>query len=377
MAKYRVFLFATVAASSGGFGPGALLAELESVKNVGWERHLNDVSTAFFTINQDDPKLTGLRPYKGTAHVLITRDNETVHRGVWGGLSARGEDVVFYSYGYEAFLYSLTTDWNTRWQDAQIDTIVSDLWTRAKSDLTYSPVGFVTTGTIQAPVTTSGGSTAIVLPLYRVYHKRILFALRELAALGTSDTTNTVYFEMANELDPTDDTVTFNFWKNRSTDRTDVKWEYPNGLVRDFLDEHEPIQARNDLPLVGSAPNDILLRQEPTQASGTHGYETIGRRMEPLFFSWVRDEEELERVGKIRLARALRVEPDLRLFMYANSVKPPGVTGAGYELGDRVKVKLKRGLTDFDQMMFLSGVQVLFVGGNERVLPWLMDRSGS
>ena len=377
MATYRAFLYDTSPASSGGFGPSTLLAEFEKVKNVGWERHLNEVGTAFFTINQDDPKLSGLRSYKGKAHVRITRDNEVVFGGIWGGLSANGEDAILYAYGYEALLYSLPTDWNTRWQDAQIDTIVTDLWTRAKTTLTWSPLGFVTTGTIQAPVTTSGGATAIVLPLYRTYNKRILFCIRELVALGTSDLTNTVYFELLPATSPTSTTVTFNFWKNKSTDQTDVKWEYPNGLVRDFNDDQEPILARNDIVSVGSSPNDILLRQEVDHAGGTYGYETIGRRMEPLYFAWVRDEDELTRVSALRLARALRPEPDLRLNMNANSVKPPGVTGAGYTLGDRVRVKVKRGITDIDQYMFLSGVQVLFLRGQEHVQPWLMDRSGS
>lgn len=370
-------MYDTNAASSNGFGPTTLLAEFENVKNIGWERHLNDVGTAFCTINQDDPKLSGLRAYKNKAHVQITRNNETVFRGIFGGHSANGADCILYAYGYEALLYSLETDWNTRWQDAQIDTIVTDLWTRAKSDLTYSPLGFVTTGTIQAPVTTSGGSTAIVIPLYRVYNKRILFNLRELAALGASDTTNTVYFELAPALTPTDTTVTFNFWKNKSTDRTDIKWEYPNGLVRDFLDEQEPILARNDILSVGSAPNDILLRQEESQATGTYGYQTIGRRMEPLYFAWVRDSDELDRVTKLRLARAVRPEPDLRLYLLADRVPPPGVTGANYNLGDRIPVKVKRGFTDIDQLMFLTGVQVLYLRGEEHVQTWLADRPGS
>lgn len=377
LAKYRCFLYDTNAASSGGFGPTTLLVEFDLLKNVGWERHLNDVGSAFITVNQDDPKLAGLRAYKNKAHFHLTRDNETVFRGIFGGHSASGADVVLYAYSYEALLYSLLTDWNTRWQDAQIDTIVSDIWTRVKTTLTYSPVGFVTTGTIQAPVTTSGGGTPIVVPLYRTYNKRSLFCFRELAGLGVSDTTNTVYFEMAHSLTPTDTTVTFNFWKNKSTDRTDIKWEYPNGLVRDFIDDQEPVLARNHIVSVGSAPNDLLLRKEETKTTGTYGLETIGRRMEPLYFSWVRDEDELDRVTKLRLARAIRPEPELRLFLQANRVPPPGVTGANYNLGDRIPVKVKRGFTDIDELMFLSGVQVLSVRGEERVMPWLMDRPGS
>jgi len=378
MAAYKVLLWSTNAASSGGFGPTTLLADFDRVKNIGWEKHLSEVGSAFFTVNQDDPKITSaLRAHKGKAHVQIIRDNETVWRGVWGELDAQGSDVIFYAYGYEGFLYSLITDWNQQWQDTQVNTIVSDLWTYAKTTLTYSSVGFVTTGTIEAPVTTSGGATPISLPLYRLYHTRILFALKGLAALSVSDTTNTVYFEFAHSATPTVSTVTFNFWKNRSTDQSNVKWEYPNGLVRDFNDGQLPVLVRNDLAVVGSAPNDILLRTNLAQASGDTGYEAFGRRQEPLFFGWVRDNTELDRVGRLRLARAIREEPDIRLMLYADSVKPPGATGAGYALGDRVRVKLERGLTSLDEYMFISGIQVISMRGVERVSPWLMQRSGS
>jgi hypothetical protein len=370
-------LSTTVPASSGGFGAGNFVVEFEQVKNIGWEKHLNEVGSAFFTVNQEDPKLSGLRPYKGTAHVVITRDEEVVWRGVWGEHDATGQDVIFYCYGYEGFLYSLQTDWNQQWEDKTIAEIVTDLWTYAKTTLTYSPLGFVTTGTIQAPVTTSGGSTAIELPLYRTYIKRILFSLKELAALGTSDTTNTVYFEITHPTDPTDLSATFNFWKNKSTDRTDLMLEYANGSVRDFVDGSVPVTTRNDLSLLGSAPNDLLLRQNVSEATGDTGYELFGRRQEPLYFAWVRDDTELDRVGKIRLARAIRAEPDIRLMLYANSVVPPGVSTSEFALGDRVRVKLQRGITQVDQMMFVSGVQVLSIRGQEHVMPWLQDRSGS
>ena len=248
---------------------------------------------AFWTIDQDDAKLSGLRAYRGIAHVLITRDNETVFRGLWGEWDAMGTDVIFYAYGYAGLLYSLLTDWNSSWTNQQIDTIVSDLWTRAKTTLTYSPVGFVTTGTIQAPVTTSGGSTAIVMPLYRVFYKRILFALRELSELGTSDNTNVVYFEFANSLDPAVSTVTFNFWKNKTADRPAIMWEYPNGLVRDFSDEQVPVLRRNDLSVVGSLANNTTSR---VALYNTSDISTFGRRMEPIFLAWVLDADEVSRV---------------------------------------------------------------------------------
>ena len=62
--------------------------------------------------------------------------------------------------------------------------MVSDQWIQAKTTLTNSNLAWVTTGTIQAPVTTSGGGTAIVLPSYKLFQKRILFVFREMSAIG-------------------------------------------------------------------------------------------------------------------------------------------------------------------------------------------------
>ena len=65
------------------------------------------------------------------------------------------------------------------------------------------------------------------------------------------------------------------------------------------------------------------------------------------------------------------------MFLYANSMLPPGVTGAGYNLGDRVRVKLKKGVTDVDEYMMISGVQVLWLRGQEHIQPWVMEHGGT
>lgn len=364
--QYRVQVFAFGAS----YGIGTLLAEFERAKNIGYADTLNDVPEAFFTIDQDDPKLPAVRGYEGKAHVRILRGEDVVWSG-WMGMEhdANERDVIFTCYGYLAGLYFLVSDWNVQYTNAQVNTIVSDAWTRAKTTIPNSPLAFVTTGTIEAPVTTSGGATPLVLPKYSLFYKRLLFVLREMAALSISDTTNTVVFEITHAAAPT-----FNFWKNRGIVRPDVVWAYGDRIVSGFRDYQMPIYRRNDLLAVGSAPNNTLLRYEWTAAGDVAAY---GTRQEPLYFQYVRDQTELQRVTGLRGALAQRVTPDLTLRFYPNAVIPPNATGAGFRMSDQARVRISRGATSIDANFLITGYRVLYVRGNEYLRVSLQQPAGS
>ena len=375
---YRVILYRADTAAS--FGVGTSLAEFDRIKNIGWARYLNDVGECFFSIYQDDPKLASLRGFVGTAHVKVLRSTpsgsyEVVWRGLLSEHEANARDVIFYAYGYESAMYWLITDWNQTWKTVQIDTLVTTLWNSRIQGQTNSQLGFVTDGTIQAPVTTSGGSTEIVLPSYKAYYKRSLFELKELVAVATSDTTNTCYFELAYTNSVTDNVVTFNFWKNRSTDRA-IPLKYGVN-VKDFGDRFAPILTRNDVFGVGSGAHNLLFRFRKQTTAGTNGSVLFGLRQEPIYLTWVRDQTDLERVTRLRSAKALRFDMDLSLYMKPLSLPPVGTTAAGYNLGDRFPVVINRGITVIDKTMQLIGMQVLANRGAERVYPLLLDRSGS
>lgn len=363
--NYRVQLWSMDAST---FGPSVLLADFESAKNIGWSSWLNEVSSAFFTIDSDDAKLIPLRGRKGRCHVKIYRGSDLVWAGWWLEYDANPRDVVFYAYSYLAGLYWLTTDWATEYTSAQIDTIVSAQWTRAKTTHTYSNLNWVTTGTIQAPVTTSGGATPIVLPLYSVYYKKILSVMQEMAALGASDTTNAVWFEIT-------PSGTFNFWKNKQTDQADVVWNYGDGLVSSYADYTLASSYRNDLLGVGASPNDPTLRSR--QTAGVDSLGDWGRRQQPVFYSFVRDATEIERITKQRLSLAARQDINLGLSFYPNAVIPPGATGAGFALADRVKARVVHGLTNVNAYFRVVGVQVLYLRGQEYLRVRLQDRPGS
>jgi hypothetical protein len=361
--SYRVELWTMHATT---FGPSVLLADFENAKNVGWSNWLNEVASAFFTLDAGDAKLAAIRSYKGRAHVKIYRGSDLVWAGLWLEHDQNDRDVILYAYSYLACLYMTLTDWATEWTSQQINTIVSDLWTRAKTTLSSSLVNWVTTGTIEAPVTTSGGGTAIVLPLYSVYRKKILLVLQEMAALGASDTTNAVWFEIT-------PAGVFNFWKNKQTDQSDVVWNYGDSIVSGFQDLSLASSYRNVLYGVGASPNDPTLQVTKTGAS----LASWGRRETPVFYSFVRDATEIDRITAQRLALAERSDIALGLSFYPNAVIPPGATGAGFALADRVKVRINHGLTNVDAMFRVVGVQVLYMRGQEYLRARVQERPGS
>lgn len=366
MPRYRVLVWS----AGSSFGVGSCLVEIEDPKNVGWAKYLNDVPEAFFTVMQDDPKVRTLRSHEGLAHVMVMRDDVVVWRGFLGEHEATERDVVFHCYGYVGHLYWLLTTWNMTWTNKTIGTIASDLWTRARTGIPDSPLAWVTTGTIESPVTTSGGSTAITLPSYKAYYKRILHALKELTAVAASDTTNTCYYEIDHSTSPTTHTGTFNLWKDRSTERPIVLAYGTN--VSGFGDRFAPVLSRNHLVGVGSGAHNLLYRKSVTQSGGSRGYTAFGRRQEPIYLQWVRDESDLERVTKLRLAKALRADTDLSLRMAVGSLAPL----SGYRLGDTFPVRIDRGITQIDKRMMMIGIQVYANRGTEWVRPIMLDRVG-
>lgn len=355
-ASYRVQVFAF--ADNTSFGIGNLVADLELVKNVGYADYINDVPEAFFTLDQGDPKIATLLPYIGRAHVRVLRNGDVVWAGWLMDTDEEHEDVIFYCYGYLGGLFWMLSDWNQTWTNAQINTIVSDLWTRAKSGLSKSLLAFVQTGTIEAPTTTTGGSTPIVLPNFRSFYSVILTVFQQLAAVGMSNTANTVVFEITHSSTPT-----FNFWKNRGSLKADARLEF-GGNVLKYRRRRKLVYRRNDVYAVGSAPHDVVMRDNQAD---TADFDTWGRRMGSALFGWARDEAELQRANQHRLKIAKREDVDLTLITKANSIVPPGATGASVMLSDLVPVSLRRGVTQLEETFQLIGYQTIAQRGVEHV----------
>lgn len=355
---YRVQVFDF--ADSTNFGVGALIAEFDRFKALGHADFANSVPEAFFTIMQDDPKVKALRGKGGKAHVRIWRGDDLVWTG-WTSLErdATSSDAIFYCYGYLAGLYWLHTQWQSVFTAKTVGYIADVLWTRAKTTLTQSRVGFVTTGSIEEPPTVAGGSTAITLPVYESYYKRLLFGMQEMAAISASDTGNSTIFEITHALTPR-----FNFWKNRKRTLTTVRWAWGDGKVQGFREYGMPVYHRNHIYAVGQQPRDLILRKEVTDAADITAW---GRMEESLFLAWVRDESELERVTKLRAAKAKREDLELMLDFYPGAETPPGTATSQWRIGDVVPVKIDRGVTLINGNFQITGYMVAVLNGQEKV----------
>lgn len=358
--EYRVIL----RESGTSFEPGNVIAEIEKAKNVGWSEYANDVGESFATLTQGDrklPLLTNTRLRKGI-HQQVYRDSDLVWAGWVGELDENETDVILYAYSYEAAFFWLHSDWNHKWSGSQVNTIVGDLWTRARTGISTTAMQWMNTGTIETPVTTSGGATAIVLPEYSINYKRILFALQELAGMSTSDTTNRVLFEVT-------PTGTFNFWKDRGSTRSDVALEL-GGNVLGYQRVRTPMDRRNAILAVGSSPRDIVLRKERRSGSDI---ATNSRREEALFYSWIRDEDEMDRINSLRLARGRKTDSLLALSTMPSSIVPARATGADFMVGDYIPVRIQNGITVMSEDKLITGQQIVVNRGVEHVRPIVQD----
>lgn len=354
-------------------GISTRILEVSNPKNLGWADYLNDVPESFFTLQQDDPQIAQLLGHLGQAHIRVYRlDTNTGERSVvWAGIfgtetDENENDVIFYSHGYIAALYWLLTTWDQTWTNAGLGSIASDVWARAKTGIANTEIAFINLSTMEQPATTSGGVTPVILPVYTTFLKPLLNVLREISAVGRSDTTNNVVFEVTHK-----ETPEFNFWGNKGQTR-DIVWTWGSDQIHSFWHHKLEAHRRNEIEGVGTSPRELTLRSTQNVAPGLRG-----RRSTPIYLQWVRDQTELDRITKLRLAKANRDHITLGLNFFPGAVMPPGSESSKWELADKVRVRISQGLTVIDSLMLVLGVQVLFENGSERVRALLETPTGS
>lgn len=364
---YSVVIRDFVDAANDDFSPGDVIAFIDSPHYLAWSEYVNEVGEAFFTISQRDIKAAVLASLETKIsyrpHMEVLRNGEKVWGGWLGEIDETTDDLIVYGYSYLSGFFDVITAWDDKWVGNRMRTIVRDLLDGAR-DKTDSRVHWIKTGTIEDPVTTSGGATAIVMPLYRAPYKRVLQAWKEMSAYAISDTTNHVIFEITPD-------GTFNFWKHRYAENANVGTSYPHGHIRSYRRIRRPVSKRSKLYGVGTSPTDVNLQES---VHSTSLLAAMGLSEEPLYFSFVRDPDELERVSKLRLSRAARTDTQLFISFYRDTIIPFRATGATYKLGDMIHPKLDNGATVISETpKVVAGQQVVWSGKRENVRLLLGD----
>ena len=349
--------------------PGDVIGVFNKATNIGYSRIVGNIPALFFTLSQEDAD--ALMTYNGTNQILgYGADTDApihfdVYRNgehVWGGsgpseIDETPTDVIVYAYGHAQSGMTTLSGWNAEYTDKTIKQIIDTEFTAMQAK-TNSSVAWWTSGTIEAPVTTSGGATAITLPYYTMSYKPLLVLLREFAAFSASDTTNRVWFDVspAGQLD---------FWKNKGGPLSTPIFKYPGGNVLTFQRYRMPVDSRTKIYAVGSSPNDVDLQtsKENTSLSGYHGLKEAA-----VYFQWVRDSTELDRGAARRLTLATKVDRQLVLTMAPNSIAPFDATN-GLQMMYDYPVDISKGTVQYSGQMMVVGEQVIFTNGREYVRP--------
>lgn len=227
------------------FGPNVKLAEIWDARNVGWSWYDRVPAKAFCTLYQTSPLLSLLSPL--LTHITMTRvassGNKTLFSGVFLDYSSSGDDVVLDCFNYMSLLSLSRSGYRTMYPTKLIGTeVASPEWTAAKG-ATSSPLGFVTTGTIENPLGTDGVTPIKTSAQFGTLDQNRLQLFYDLSEIGRANTVNQATFEI------TRDNPTFNFWKNDGA-FVDLGLVL-NGNVSDYQYLPGWTRYRNDLATIG------------------------------------------------------------------------------------------------------------------------------
>lgn len=275
-----------VYASGSTFGPGTIICEIPDAVNLGWSCYDRLPGKAFFTLPQTSSLINTVNVVTpgtltagvpATYHVAIWRITTAgatlVFRGILMDTSDVGDDVVYSAYDYKALLSLSRSGFKTLYPTKLLGTeIVSPEWVLAKTTTTFSPLAFVTTGTIENPLDTLGVTPIKTNTQFGTLDQHRLQLFYDISEMGRANTANRVTFEitLAN---------VFNFWKNQGGT---APFELVlNGTVSDYDFTPGWTHFRDDLATLGvgatggsaeitaSAGNDILAAMSRRQDVAT------------------------------------------------------------------------------------------------------------
>ena len=346
--------------SGATFGPNNKLAEIWDARNVGWSKYDRLPGKAFFTLAQTSANLPLIVAL--TTHIAIWRitpnGDTLLYRGAVVDTDSTGDDVIVECYDYLALLSISRTGFKTMYPTKALGTeIVSPEWLLAKN-ATSSPLGFVTTGTIQDPLGTDEVTVIKTNAGFGTMDQMRLQLLYDLSEIGRANTTHHTSFEI-------DLTNTFNFWKNQGA-AASIAFVL-NGNVSDYQYLPNWKRYRNDLATIGVGSTGGASEITSTSVSEITAKalrQDVTTLKTLLGISGGATEADQQKASLDRQLRKLyQQESSLALRLERGTVEP----FVGFSINDTAAIEISNGADLITGSRRITGIRAMFGEAGEDI----------
>jgi hypothetical protein len=337
-------------------GRGNLKAVIDDAKDIGGSAYANDAGEFFMTLPINHPQIDTIAPWQ--THYEVSRRNSSgtydpLFVGLINNYVQDENEAVVYGVDYLG-LYDLSISGsNTSYTSKAVSFIVQDQMSLAMNGTganPNSPTEFITMGTIQ---TTSKTTTVLTS-----FEPRLSFARKMLGILSAGNSTLPLLSVTRSA------PIALSFASNAGADKTNVRLEY-GGNVNNFRYDPGFDQLSNDIHAIGQKRDGAAILYSISSVSlapsSTYGLIQAGR----LFIDLV-DQQALDDLTN---DAALRLSNQQRVAIGISSGKV--VPWDGWDLMDSLKLVIKRGLVDVDDLYTVWGVE--WIGHRDGHEDLLMD----
>jgi hypothetical protein len=348
--------------SGSGFGPGAKVAELWGARNVGWAAYDRRPGKAFATLSQTDPLLPKLSPLLSHVKVWrITPSGDTiVFSGGFVDYDSAGDDVVLEFYDYLALLSLSRSGFRTMYQSKKIGTeVISAEWALAKG-ATYSPLAFVTTGTIENPLGMDNLTEMTTSAQFGLLDQPRLQLFYDLSEMGRANTINQVSYGISRT-----SPHTFTFLRNAGTAR-DIGLVL-NGNVTEYRYLPNWKAYRNDLATLGmdnlGGPGEIVKTDEAEALAKGRRQDVFTIRTLLGVTGATTEADQQQAVAARMLKEATKQTPALMVYLMPGMLAPFD----GWDINDLAHVEVSNGIDSITGLHRIAGVQGIYTEEGERL----------
>lgn len=340
--------------SGSSFGPGTKVAELWDARNLGWSRYDRIPGKAFCTLAQQSPTLPLLSPL--LSHVKIWRVAPSGDVNVFSGgfidYDSTGDDVVLEFFDYLALLSISRSGFKTLYPKMALGSeIVSPEWTAAKN-ATNSPLGFVSTGTIEDPVGQDGTTVIKTNQQFGTLDQPRLQLFYDLSEIGRANTGNHVTFAISRTA-----THTFSFLKNPGTAR-DIGLVL-NGNVRDYHFVPGWKRYRNNLATIGTTSGGLpgeIVASDSTEAAAKGLRQDVFTITTLLGVTGAATEaDQQQAVAQRALRKAIKQSGVLLIDLMQGFLEP----FTGWDINDTMKVEISNGIDSIADTRRIVGARCI------------------